>query len=121
MKHKILLVEDNEPIRENTTEILQFENYTVLTANDGAAGLVIALEHIPDLILCDIKMPVMNGFHSLEHIRKLPTLNKCRFIFFIASSEKNEIEKGLLMGADDYIIKPFDGEELIRKLKKALD
>jgi CheY-like chemotaxis protein len=98
--------------------MLELDNFIVVTANDGAAGLDMALKQIPDLILCDIQMPVMDGYHLLEHIRKLSTLDNCRFIFYTASSEKKEVEKGLLMGADDYIIKPFDGDELISKLKR---
>lgn len=117
MKHKILLVEDNKDIRENTTELLELFNYTVLSACDGAKGLDMAMQQIPDLILCDILMPVMNGYHLLENIRKLPSLNNSRFLFFSASCEKKEIELGLLMGADGYIGKPFTENELLDKIK----
>jgi CRP/FNR family transcriptional regulator, cyclic AMP receptor protein len=120
MKYKILIVEDNEPIRENTAELLELYNYTVLTANNGEEGLDIAIRVIPDLILCDIQMPVMNGYHLLEHIRKLPQLNNSFFVFFTAFSEKKEIEMGLQIGANDYIVKPFSGDELLSKLKKLL-
>jgi len=120
MKQKILLVEDNGHIRENTTELLEFYNYFVLSASNGKEGLDMALQHTPDLILCDIRMPVMNGYHLLEHIRKSPTLNNSRFLFFTASCEKKEIEMGLLMGADDYILKPFTENDLLGKLKKYL-
>lgn len=120
MKHKILIVEDNQPIRENTSELLELYNYTVLTANNGEEGLDMAIQQTPDLILCDIQMPVMNGYHLLEHIRKLPYLNKSYFVFFTASSEKKEIEMGLKMGANDYIVKPFSGDELLSKLKRLL-
>lgn len=121
MKQKILLVEDNGPIRENTAELLELYNYTVSSASNGEEGLEMAMQQTPDLILCDIQMPVMNGYHLLEHIRKLPSLNSSRFVFFTASCEKKEIEMGLLMGADDYIIKPFTGDELLNKLKKLLE
>jgi CRP/FNR family transcriptional regulator, cyclic AMP receptor protein len=117
MKQNILLVEDNLDIRENTTELLELSNYTVVTASDGAKGLDMALQQTPDLILCDIQMPVMNGYHLLEHVRKLPSLNNCRFLFFTASAEKTEIEMGMLLGADDYIIKPFTENELLDKIK----
>ncbi len=120
MKYKILIVEDNEPIRENTTELLELNDYTVLTANNGEEGLDIAIQQTPDLILCDIQMPVMNGYHLLEHIRQLPHLNNSFFVFFTAFSEKKEIEMGLQMGANDYIVKPFSGDELLSKLKKLL-
>lgn len=120
MEQTILIIEDNLGIRENTTELLEFFNYKVLSASDGEKGFNIAILLIPDLILCDIQMPVMNGYHLLEHIRKLPSLDKSRFIFFTASSEKKEIEMGLLLGADDYIIKPFTENELMDKIKKVL-
>ncbi len=120
MKYKILIVEDNEPIRENTTELLELYNYTVLTANNGEEGLNMAIQQTPDLILCDIQMPVMNGYHLLKHIRQLPYLNNSLFVFFTAFSEKKEIEMGLQVGANDYIVKPFSGDELLSKLKKLL-
>lgn len=120
MKHKILLVEDNEPIRENTSELLEYFDYTVLSACNGEEGLDMALKQKPDLILCDIKMPVMNGYHLLEHIRKLPSLCSSIFVFFTASCEKKDIELGMRMGADDYIVKPFSEKELLGKLKKLL-
>lgn len=118
MKQNILIVEDNLDIRENTTELLELFNYKVSSASDGEKGLNIALLNIPDLILCDIQMPVMNGYHLLEHIRKFPSLTKCRFLFFTASAEKKEIEMGLLLGADDYIIKPFTENDLLDKVRK---
>ncbi len=118
MKHKILLVDDNEPIRENTAELLEMSDYTVQTACNGKEALAAALQQPPDLILCDIAMPVMNGYHFFEHVRKHPALNKSRFIFFTASAEKKEIEAGLHMGADAYITKPFTGEHLLEVVHK---
>ena len=120
MKQKILVVEDNGDIRENTTELLELSDYCVCTANNGKEGLDMALQQTPDLILCDIKMPVMNGYNLLEHIRKSPSLKNSRFVFFTASCEKKEIEMGMRMGADDYLVKPFTEEELLGKLKKLL-
>lgn len=120
MKHKILLVEDNEPIRENTAELLEMSDYTVQTACNGKEALAAALQQPPDLILCDIKMPVMDGYHFFEHVRKYSTLDKTRFVFFTASAEKREIEAGLRMGADAYIIKPFTAEYLLEVLHKNL-
>jgi CRP/FNR family transcriptional regulator, cyclic AMP receptor protein len=117
MKQKILIVEDNGPIRENTAELLELYNYAVLSACNGKDALSMASQQTPDLILCDIQMPVMDGYSLLEHVRKTPSLNRSRFIFFSASAEKKEIEAGLQMGADDYIVKPFTGEELLDKIK----
>ncbi len=121
MKHRILIVEDNAPIRENTSELLELADYTVITANDGLEGLDKALQFTPDLILCDIQMPLMNGYHLLQHIRKEPSLGNSRFLFFTASSEPMDITKGLNMGANDYIVKPFKGEELLDKIRLQLE
>lgn len=120
MKQKILVVEDNGDNRENTTELLELSDYSVSTANNGEEGLNMALQQTPDLILCDIQMPVMNGYNLLEKIRKQPSLNNSLFVFFTASCEKKEIEMGMRMGADDYLVKPFTGEDLLGKLKKLL-
>ncbi|HET7115958.1 MAG TPA: response regulator [Hanamia sp.] len=120
MMHKILLVEDNEPVRENTTEILELSGYKVLSACNGKDGLNIALKQIPDLILCDVQMPVMDGYVLLENIRQSHSLAHSRFVFLTASGEKKDIQKGMQMGADDYIVKPFTGEELLEKLKTIL-
>lgn len=120
MKHKILLVEDNEFIRENTTELLELDDYMVLTACNGKEGFDIAFQQTPDLILCDIQMPVMDGYHLYELIRNCPALNNTLFVFFTASSEKKQVEAAMRMGADDYIIKPFTGEYLLEVLEKIL-
>jgi CRP/FNR family transcriptional regulator, cyclic AMP receptor protein len=120
MKFKILIVEDNEPIRENTIELLELSNYEVIAACNGREGLEKAVQCKPDLILCDIQMPLMNGYHLLEQVRNIAAFETTRFLFFSASTEKKDIEKGLLMGANDYILKPFSGEDLLEKLKSQL-
>ncbi len=120
MIHKILLVEDNVPIRENTAELLELSGYVVLTACNGKEGLDISIKEHPDLILCDIQMPVMDGYHLLEYIRQTDSLVHLPFIFFTASCEKKEIAYGMNMGADDYIVKPYSGTDLLNKLKKQL-
>ncbi len=120
MQQKILLVEDNGDIRDNTCEMLELWNYRVFTACNGKDGLELALQQKPDLILCDIKMPEMDGYQLLRKIRKFTWLSSARFLFFTAFSEKKDIEAGLKLGADDYIVKPFTGEELLYKLKKLL-
>jgi len=120
MGQKILIVEDNEPIRENTIELLELFNYNVFTACNGQDGLDLAFQEHPDLILSDIRMPVMDGYTLLKCVREQPIFNNTYFVFFTASSEKKEIEQGLLMGANDYIIKPFTGDELLSRLTKLL-
>lgn len=119
----ILLIEDNPEIRENMTEILELAGYNVDNAPDGKAGVDLALAKRPDIIICDIMMPVLDGYGVLHLIQKHPELNGIPFIFLTAKSERDEIRKGMESGADDYITKPFGGTELLNaietRLKKA--
>ncbi len=110
---KILIIEDNNDIRDNTAEILELSNYQVITAKDGKAGLEQALLHIPDLILCDIMMPVLDGYGVLHAVQKNKSLNETPFIFLTAKTERTDFRKGMELGADDYITKPFTGTELL--------
>jgi len=120
---KVLLIEDNQDIRENTAEILELANYQVFTAENGKAGIEIALKDQPDLIICDIMMPVLDGYGVLHLLHKNASLQNIPFIFLSAKSERIDIRKGMEMGADDYITKPFDETELLNavesRLKKA--
>ena len=118
MKQKILLVEDDDPLRENTTELLELNNYTVLTACDGREGIKQALNNQPEVILCDIMMPEMDGFSFLQFIRSNPILSHTYFIFFSANAQKIEIQQGLDFGANDYLVKPFTESELLSCLEK---
>ncbi len=119
----LLLIEDNKDIRENTAEILELANYRVFTAENGKIGVETALKEKPDLIICDIMMPVLDGYGVLHLINKNPQLQNTPFIFLSAKTEKTDIRKGMGLGADDYITKPFDGTELLdaveSRLKKA--
>lgn len=122
---KVLLVEDNEDIRENTAEILELANYEVITAADGKEGFQKALETIPDVIICDIMMPVLDGYGLLHLIQKKEELQHIPFIFLTAKSERLDFRKGMELGADDYLTKPFTELELmnaidIRLRKKAV-
>ena len=117
---RILLVEDDDGIRENTSELLELANYIVLSAVNGAEGLNTALKEIPDLILCDILMPEIDGYHLLEILRQETCFKSTPFLFFTASAEKSDIQKGLNAGANDYIIKPYDADELINLIAKYL-
>lgn len=120
---KILLIEDNTEIRENMAEILELAGYKVCTAENGKAGIETAIKEHPDLILCDIMMPVLDGYGVLHMVQRHADLQNKPFIFLTAKSERSEIRKGMEMGADDYITKPFDGTELLNaietRLKKA--
>ena len=118
MKQKILLVEDNDPLRENTSELLELHNYQVYTACDGREGIELALSKRPDLILCDILMPEIDGFCLLKYIRSHPILSHTYVVFFSANAQKNEVQYGLEIGANDYLVKPFTEAELLACLKK---
>ena len=110
---KILLIEDNDDIRENTAEILQLANYKVTTAANGKIGVEMALQLIPDLIICDIMMPVLDGYGVLHAVQKNEAIKNTPFIFLTAKTERSDLRKGMESGADDYITKPFDGTELL--------
>jgi DNA-binding response OmpR family regulator len=119
----ILLIEDNRDILENTAEILELAGYKVFTAEDGRTGVEKAIEHHPDLIISDIMMPVLDGFGVLHLVQKNPELAGTPFIFLTARTERSDFRKGMEMGADDYITKPFTDTELLNavesRLKKA--
>ncbi len=120
MRKKILVIEDNEEIRENVTEMLTIFEYEVLIAENGEVGISKAFDEQPDLILCDILMPRKNGFQVLKALRDNPTTVKIPFVFLTSSSQKRDIEKGNLAGADDYLVKPFKMQQLLSAIKKIL-
>ncbi len=117
---KILLIEDNADIRENMSEILELAGYEVISAENGKKGVELAIEQLPDLIICDIMMPVLDGYGVLHMLHKNDKLQHIPFIFLTAKSERSEIRKGMEMGADDYITKPFDGTELLNAIESRL-
>lgn len=117
---KILLIEDNEDIRINTAEILELSNYKVIVAEDGKVGVEKAIEHKPDLILCDIMMPVLDGYGVMHAIHRNDALKNIPFIFLTAKSERSDFRKGMELGADDYITKPFSGTELLNAVDSRL-
>jgi len=119
MKH-LLLIEDNNEIRENTAEILELAGYKVRTAENGKAGVELALQEKPDLIICDIMMPVLDGYGVLHLLNKNPELTGIPFIFLTAKAERNDFRKGMEMGADDYITKPFSDIELLNAIESRL-
>lgn len=109
----ILLIEDNTDVRENTAEILELANYKVFTAENGKIGVELAKKNLPDLIICDIMMPELDGYGVIHLLSKLPETAAIPFIFLTAKTEKMDIRKGMNMGADDYLTKPFDDVELL--------
>jgi CheY-like chemotaxis protein/anti-sigma regulatory factor (Ser/Thr protein kinase) len=110
---KILVIDDAEFILESTSTLLKFEGYEVYTAMNGEEGVKIANEIIPDLILCDISMPIMDGYKALELIRQNHALSTVPFIFLTAYTEKGNMRQGMEKGADDYLVKPYSRDELI--------
>ncbi len=118
---KILLIEDNEGLRENTAEILSLANYQITTAENGKEGVEKAIANPPDLIVCDIMMPVLDGYGVFQIISKHPDLQHIPFIFLSAKSERTDLRKGMEMGADDYITKPFSDSELINAIRARLE
>ncbi|QEC65787.1 response regulator [Panacibacter ginsenosidivorans] len=117
---KILIIEDNEDIRSNTAEILQLSNYKVIEAADGKTGIEKAIEHKPDLIICDIMMPGLDGYGVLHAIHKNEAIKNTPFIFLTAKTERSDFRKGMELGADDYITKPFSGTELLNAVDSRL-
>src|SRR5215203_5057252 len=119
----ILVIDDNQDIRDNTAEILELAHYKVFTAENGKKGVEQALKEKPDLIVCDIMMPELDGYGVLHLVRKNAETQNIPFIFLTAKTERSDFRKGMEMGADDYITKPFDDIELLNaveiRLKKS--
>lgn len=113
----ILLIEDNLEMRENTTEILELNGYKVIAAKNGKEGVEFAQKNKIDLIICDIMMPVLDGYGVLHLLNKNEETSSVPFIFLTAKSERTDFRKGMEMGADDYITKPFDDIELINAIE----
>jgi len=120
MNQKILLIEDDEIIRENTAEILELANYEVITAEDGKVGVKKAKEDKPDLIICDIMMPELDGYGVLYLLGKDPNTSTIPFIFLTAKTEKRDRRKGMSLGADDYLTKPFEEMDLMAAIEGRL-
>jgi DNA-binding response OmpR family regulator len=110
---KILIIEDNLDVRENTADILELANYKVCTAENGKKGVQIAKLEKPDIIICDIMMPELNGYDVLENLHKNQQTASTPFIFLTAKTEKIDVRKGMNLGADDYLTKPFEENELL--------
>lgn len=117
---KIVLIEDNDEIRESMAEILMLANYKVYAAENGKEGVSLALGYQPDLIICDIMMPMLDGYGVIHLLHKHAPMHHIPFIFISAKTERAEIRKGMDLGADDYLTKPFDGTELLNVVESRL-
>lgn len=117
---KILIIEDNDDIRENVMEILGLAGYEVFEANNGKTGAEMAMKLLPDLILCDIMMGDLDGYGVLHLLNKNSDTKVIPFIFMTAKSERSDVRKGMELGADDYLTKPFDDTELLNAIETRL-
>ncbi|TXD47635.1 response regulator [Polaribacter sp. IC073] len=117
---KILIIEDDTVLRENTAEFIKGQNFEVFVAEDGLVGVQQTLKHLPDLILCDISMPNMNGYDFYKTIQQIKTTASIPLVFLSARTENEDIRSGMQLGADDYITKPFSLYELLKVIKTRL-
>lgn len=117
---KILLIEDDVTVRENTGELLELSNYEVSTASNGKLGVEKARAYSPDIIICDIMMPELDGYGVLQELSKNPETANIPFIFLSAKTEQKDIRKGMNLGADDYLTKPFEEEDLLSAIESRL-
>jgi CRP-like cAMP-binding protein/CheY-like chemotaxis protein len=116
----VLIIEDNEDIRESTAEILELADYKVHVADNGKKGVELAQAHTPDIILCDIMMPELDGYGVLYMLNKNKQTANIPFIFLTAKAERTDLRKGMEMGADDYLTKPFTEMELLNAIETQL-
>jgi CheY-like chemotaxis protein len=117
MMKKILIIEDNTDVRENLAEILMLSGYEAITAENGKTGAAKAQTELPDLILCDIMMPELDGYGVLHIMSRSAKTADIPFIFLTAKAEKEDFRKGMALGADDYITKPFDDAVLLQTIE----
>jgi two-component system, sensor histidine kinase and response regulator len=119
--YKILVIEDEFPVCSNILKILEFEHLDAIGAEDGETGLALAKEHLPDLIICDIMMPGLDGYGVRNALFKTPETANIPFIFLTAKADKADIRLGMTLGADDYLTKPFSRDELLEAVFVRLD
>ncbi len=118
---KILVIEDEEDIRVNVLEVLEFEGFESIGAENGRIGVELAKKHIPDLIICDISMPELGGYDVLSELRDEPLTAIIPLIFLTAKSENKDVRKGMKLGADDYLTKPFEIDDLLSAIRVRLE
>lgn len=115
--NKVLIIEDEKNIRETIKEILELNDYKTNTAENGLIGVAKAIQFKPDLIICDIMMPEMDGFETLRNIRSVNITSNTPFIFLTAKTEKIDLREGMTSGADDFLNKPFNAKELLEVIE----
>ena len=114
---KVLIIEDEKNIRETIKEILELNDYQIATAENGLIGIAKALQFKPDLIVCDVMMPEMDGFETLKNIRAINDISNTPFVFLTAKTETRDFREGMNSGADDFLNKPFNTQELLEVIK----
>lgn len=117
---QVLVIEDEKEIRENIIQILELNNHETIFADNGQSGLDLAVKNLPDLIVCDVMMPYMDGYEFLENLRKLEETLAIPCILVTAKVEKKDIRQGMGLGADDYLTKPFTPQELLEAVEVRL-
>jgi len=121
MRATILLIEDDADLLENTADYLKIKRYKVLKAKDGYTGIELLQNNEVDLVICDIKLPQMDGYKVLKNILNNPQTAGIPFIFLTSKTLKKDFRKGMNLGADDYITKPFDLQDLYKSVKARLN
>jgi two-component system, sensor histidine kinase and response regulator len=117
----VLVIEDDQIILENTLELLELEGFTAIGAPDGIVGVELAQARIPDVIICDILMPRLDGYGVLKEVRSNPTTATIPFIFVSATPREEVLAVSAQLGASDYLLKPFRANDLLRVVSKLLD
>jgi two-component system NtrC family response regulator len=117
---RVLVIEDDEDIRDNLVDLLDAEGYTPIGAANGSSGLAEAMRQPPDLVLCDIAMPIMDGRQVLEGLRAHPPTAQVPFVFLTAMAQRDDRRRGMALGADDYLTKPFARAELLEVVRTRL-
>jgi CheY-like chemotaxis protein len=117
---KILVIEDEETVRENILELLDAEGFEAFSAPNGRVGLALALQVLPDLILCDVRMPELDGYGVLKALRAEPTTAAIPLMFLTAKAAKTDLSYGMELGANAYITKPFALSQLLSAIAKVL-
>jgi DNA-binding NarL/FixJ family response regulator len=118
---KILVIEDQAPMRRNVALLLEMEGFTVVTAENGAAGVAVAKKERPDLVLCDVTMPEMDGYGVVQALRAEKDFATTPFIFLSAKGDKADLRLGMNFGADDYLTKPIIREDLLAAVHARLE
>ncbi|HCF26615.1 MAG TPA: hypothetical protein DEV81_05280 [Cyanobacteria bacterium UBA11049] len=118
--NRILVIEDEAHIRENIQEILELENYQVIVAANGCLGIQLAKQQLPNLIICDVMMPEVDGYGVLTVLRQDALTAATPFIFLSANADKSNLRQGMELGADDYLTKPFTPAQLLKAIATQL-